>query len=101
MQQYTHMCNSQPIPDDIPFEEYFGYLSRLAVLPFKTYPVNKLTPEEFYLLKNHEARLIATMYLEEKPRHEWTPRDLKILDAIRTGLNIVTIHDGIYELIEF
>lgn len=99
MQQYTNI--GQPIPNDVPFEEYFAYLSRLVSVPFKNKPVSQLTEEELHLLKNHEARLTAIFNLECKPRNEWTPRDHKMLATVISGSNMVTVHDGFYELVEF
>lgn len=101
MRQQELTYGGQPIPNDIPFEDYFAYLSRSVLLPFKSKPTGKWTDEDIYCSKNHEARLIAVLYLEGKPQNEWTNRDLKILDAVRSGSDMITIHNGFPELIEF
>lgn len=101
MQQQNPRYSGKPIPNDIPFEDYFAYLSQSVSLPFKNKAREQWTSEDLYHYKNHEARLIAVLYLESKPVYKWTDRDLKILDAVRTGLDMVTIHDGFPELIKF
>lgn len=93
--------SGQLIPDDIPFEEYFAYLSHLVPISSQSKRLNQLSEEELRIMKNHEARLTAIFYLECKPRSEWTLRDRKILSAVISGSDMVAIHDGIYELIEF